>query len=122
MESMIQNVRAYSFHIGATYADTQVAENSGNDDSSLHLGTIAASWQHPLSSKTQETLQIHHLDKILGTVHDLLFLFMPSLSRYGRKGEGHTCNEKGIDMILQQFNCNDCGNTQNSAMYQSNAW
>ena len=32
--------------------------------------------------------------------HDLLFLFMPSPSRYGRKREGHPCIEKGINMTV----------------------
>ena len=50
------------------------------------------------------------------------FLFMPSPSRYGCKREGHPRIEKGIDMMLQQFNCNDSGNTRSSTIYQSNAW
>ena len=32
--------------------------------------------------------------------HDLLFLFMPSPSRYGRKREGHPYIEKGINMTV----------------------
>ena len=32
--------------------------------------------------------------------HDLLFLFMPSPSRYGRKHKGHPCIEKGINMTV----------------------
>ena len=32
--------------------------------------------------------------------HEILFLFMPSPSRYGCKGEGHPCIEKGINMTV----------------------
>ena len=32
--------------------------------------------------------------------YDLLFLFMPSPWRYGHKREGHSCIEKGINMIV----------------------
>ena len=32
--------------------------------------------------------------------HVLLFLFMPSPSRYGPKREGHPCMEKGINMTV----------------------
>ena len=32
--------------------------------------------------------------------HNLLFLFMPSPLRYGRKREGHPCIEKGMNMTV----------------------
>ena len=35
--------------------------------------------------------------------NDLLFLFMPSPSRYGCKREGHPCIEKGINMTFNNL-------------------
>ena len=35
-----------------------------------------------------------------GGNHVLLFLFLPSPSRYGRKHEGHPCMEKGINTTV----------------------
>ena len=35
-----------------------------------------------------------------GGHHVLLFLFMPSPSRYGCKRKGHPCMEKGINMTV----------------------
>ena len=51
--------------------------------------------------------------------HDLLLLIIPSPSRNGRK---RPCLEKGMNLLFPQFNLNDCENSWNSAICQSNAW
>ena len=54
-------------------------------------------WLYPLIAQLKEVV-----------FHELLFLFMPSPSRYGCKRKGHPCMERGINMTFN--NLNDCEN------------